>query len=283
MQRANTIFLFILLFFSATTWGARYELFREGIPNASYEGIVPSLNPGDILTFSDGNEFTIEKLLGRGNTTLIFELKGINKALRLPLTRQDTSYIKDFVVGYRDLAAMNASINVYLEYRKDANYYEYAVVEKLTAFMPFTSFVTYMSSSETKRAAVQSHHRNRIIPEEMIQQFYVFAKKISLYSHIGDMHEENLVYDFTRKAWRLIDWTEDHEKSYSTKAGEIIFSYDTSPLQSLIKNYGTCTSFSFIAKSPRHLWLENMILEAHNIIAESRFQTLQIGFCEQIL
>ena len=61
-------------------------LFEDGRQVTDYNNKILAIAPGTQIKFSKGEIFTVEKILGSGNTTLVLEVEG-QKALRIPQWR----------------------------------------------------------------------------------------------------------------------------------------------------------------------------------------------------
>ncbi len=87
---ATWILLSFFGFPSSLSWAAEYTIYSDaGTPHSEYNNILPRLQNGDVLIFSEGERFIVSEILGHGNTTLIvggrFESDQAPVALRIPL------------------------------------------------------------------------------------------------------------------------------------------------------------------------------------------------------
>jgi hypothetical protein len=277
--RIATLILFLQMLISQLCFAMELQLFRDHQYIKGYEGMVHSIEPGDVLRFSNDRTFTVDQILGQGGTTLIFSIKeDSSKAVRIPLNLAGIRYLGWFTSGYQGLVENHIpAVQVYESYDE-----EYAVVEKLTDFMTFSDFVDAASSSPKNTLAQWGLIRTRELPtQEMIQKFNDFASRIALYSKIGDLHAANLIYDFQKKEWRLIDWTSSDSKAGYEIAGRLYYEKD-SPLESLLDSYGATFGLHFSVFKKKHQWLEAMIKQAHQTIAQRRQQSAAAGLCSKV-
>jgi hypothetical protein len=271
--------LLIFHLFTSVCWAGNYRLFTEERPMRGFTHIVQSLKEGDQVFFSNGRSFVLGPLLGKGNTTLVFALKeDPTHVLRLPLELEKINYMSGFIIGGEELAK-DGIPTVQIE---EAFGYEYAVVERLTDFMTFTDFVKAASLSPTKIFMKLGLSKKREVPlQEMMKSFDIFSQRIASYSQIGDMHADNLVYDFEKKEWRLIDWTGNHNDAQFRISGQIFY-HNESPLENLLLHYGRTRGLNFQADSRKYAWLEKMINEAHATILQQRQRTAAAGLCAKV-
>lgn len=280
MVRFAAIILFLQMIISQTCFAVDLQLFRDHQHIKGYEGLVHSIEPGDVLRFSNDRAFTVDQILGQGGTTLIFSIKeNSSQAVRIPLNLAGIRYLGSFVSGYHGLVENHIPVVQLYESYDD----EYAVVEKLNDFMTFSDFVTAASSSPKNTLVQWGLLKTRELPtQEMIQKFNDFASRVALYSSIGDLHAANLIYDFQKKEWRLIDWTLNGNKAGYEIAGRLYYEKD-SPLESLLDSYGTVIGLHFRVFKQKHQWLETMIRQAHQTIALRRQQSAAAGLCSKVL
>ncbi|MEN0058799.1 MAG: hypothetical protein AAGB31_08185 [Bdellovibrio sp.] len=282
---ARAVISLLILLFSLTGWTATRVLFRDGKAVYIYDELIREkrIKPGDVLVFSDGNQFTVTDYLGKGTTSQIYAVDDGKHALRIPLSQAHQDYIKYFVTGAFELEKNKVPmVTVYHERRLSPQYYEYAVMERLHNFMEFHDFVQILSSSRMAKMVNKIVKKKEIPIEEMIEKFYVFVAKIAVYSQVGDLHIGNLIYDFEKGEWRMMDWTDEHKKAYVVNDAQIYFSNFESPLRKLFGAYGTMSGFNFYPNKT-YMALEEIAQKAHAIILQKRQVIIRSGLCEMAL
>ena len=269
---------FLVFISSISCWAGTLVLFHNHRPADDYYRLVNQIKPGDSLVFSDDKTIVVGPLLGKGNTTLIFSIEDNTKALRIPLSEHTINFMTKFNTGATELLKESVpSVAVY-----ESSKSEYAIVEKLDDFITFKKFVSLVSESQTQTLVRKVFGINKQLPvEEMKNHFAIFAEKIAPYLFIGDMHPENLVYDFKKQEWRLIDWTNSYHGSPIYRGAYIDFD-NRSPLLKLLESYGRIEGYHFSANKKKHLWLEQLIEKAHSIIETKRKFVSSIPVCSKI-
>ena len=199
----------LLFVFASSSWAGTYQLFsrsgRVTAPSADYQEIVDHLKYGDTVVFSSGRRFRVGKLLGTGNTTLIFALVGDQKhVLRVPKTvgpwlrpgdakpqKFDTEeFIDWFVDGVNEAERSHVPV-VHIE---ESLSHEYIEVDRLESDM--VSFGDFSRTFDTYESADR---------EEMVQAMNRFLAKSANKSSVMDLHDGNLVYLPHRKEWIISD------------------------------------------------------------------------------
>lgn len=186
-------------------WGA-------GLSSKRYFQQLGRIGPGTKVTFA-GNGFTFSKeyqvgeRLGRGNTTVIYELLNEpKKALRVPIVYNNKksqvrnginltprplrrSFINGTIWGHKILKEAGVKVVEMHDYRYD----QFAIVDRVNgpSFFDFISNLESYSESEK---------------EKMFKGFVEFAKSTYLLEEIGDFNSTQVVFDKER-GWVLIDWT----------------------------------------------------------------------------
>jgi hypothetical protein len=272
--------LFLWLCFLSTICLANdYQLFDQNQHRMqAYDYLISRLKSGDVVHFSDGKSFTVAGVLGHGGTTMIFSLKDDpTKALRVPLNADGESYLSEFISSARDLEK-NQIPAVRVE---AALLGEYAVVDRVGEFMTFHQFVDVETRNQSPGLLDRFGWRSStdIPTDEMKRNFVEFARHMAFFQ-VGDMHEGNIVYDFTNHRWILLDWT-DFSDSRFFIAGQLHFEM-ASPFQELLRPYGLTSGLRFTARSSRYRWLQDMMDEASSAIRDKRGQASAVRFCSTI-
>ncbi len=239
-----------------------HQLFSGNEISADYDKMVSRIRAGDTLIFSNGQKFTVERILGHGYTTLILAIKeDPTKALRIPLNREEQSYTESYIRGYKMLAkAELPTVKVYESYGA-----EYVVVEKLTDYMTFADFANAASAPRLITWWRRISGRKSPLPlQEMEEKFYLFARLISLYDSIGDLNASNLIYDFKTQEWRLMDWTAELEPTSSE---------EENPMRNILRRLNLT--------GKRYEWLAQFIGNSREIIEQNRQRILSGKACAQ--
>lgn len=254
--RGVIAFILISVVAASLAWAKDVVLFANEKIVSNYEDVLSTIQPGDVLHFSY-KSYVVGPVLGTGGTTRIFSLADDpNKALRVPLRPLSRREMISFNEGYEALVK-NHVPSVKIEEAFDD---EFSVVERLNHFILFKDFVEAESPREGETTSFWQIRRRQQLPyQEMKANFAKFAESLFSFDHIGDLHSENLIYDFDRKEWRLMDWVLDHR--YATTE---------SPLEMLLENYGRISKLHFTANDARYQWLEEMANAGHEAIAARR-------------
>lgn len=203
-------FLILFLAVSLSAWGKDVVLFdpQTGHRAQNYDELVRKISKGDTLVFSDGFSGKVEKLLGQGATTKVFqvEYEGKKAALRIPpstgnLRTMPMSYfefINETLEGYPALEKEHIPIPTMLRAKKS----EYVLMEKVNFDFSLGDFLRAPSRI------------NDIERDQATKALLRFAQKAAKLDSIGDFHVEQLVYSPDKHEWVLLDWakgTRSHE------------------------------------------------------------------------
>jgi hypothetical protein len=276
-MRSSVWMFLILLSFSTFCSAAEIALFSNHQRIEGYPFLVRSLKSGDVVSFSDGHSFTIDHRLGSGGTTAVYAIKeDSTKALRLPLGYEGMNFLGTYVNAADDLEKNNVpAVHVSEAYDE-----EYAVVDRLESFITFGDFVKAATQIESPGLLNRlGFLKIKNLPlDEMKAAFADFARRMA-FTFVGDLHDQNLVYDFKNKRWILIDWTDVHSAA-SKVPGLHQLQFDTqSPFQILLKEYGYTSNLSFTASSKKYLWLQDMIEQGHQQMQQQRRRGTAIKNC----
>ena len=215
-------------------WAATYQLFHSAPGRSTeapaYTKTVKHLKYGDTVIFSNGRRFRLGKLLGKGNTTMIFAIIGEpDLALRIPKssgkfildgkpTANDTrDFIDYFVKGSNQLNGKGVPVVVVSESLAS----EYAVVTRLDKNM-----VTYGKFAKNFDQFPEET-RNTMIGA--LDEFIAMTKD---FIYVDDLHQENLVYLTKWKKWVVVDLTElvrlfDYQKKPDARSATVLNYLDT--------------------------------------------------------
>jgi hypothetical protein len=194
---------------ASPSWAGSYQLFsktgRRTAPSADYQEIVDHLKYGDTVVFSSGRKFRVGKLLGTGNTTLIFALVGDQKhVLRVPKTvgrwlrpgdtRPQNFDTEEFIDWFVDGVNEAERSHIPVVHIEESLSHEYIEVERLEGDM--VSFGDFFASFDR-------YGKNE--REEMVQAMDRFLAKSANKSSVMDLHDGNLVYLPHRTEWIISD------------------------------------------------------------------------------
>lgn len=202
-----------LFLISSNLYSADYALFTNGEPVANYNDIVRTLKQGDMVSFSNGQRFSIKGLLGKGNTTWVYELED-GRAIRLPLSSSleqlfgltYRDYITQFIYGAESL--QNNGVPTVGVAKEESLLGEYAIVEKLEILYTLSG---YLKARRSLYPVVRSAIDNQLVD---------FAIKTYKYETIGDMHDEQIAY--TTRGWVFFDFTNRHVRALNLNSSTII-------------------------------------------------------------
>ena len=207
------LLIFITLFFighSGVGHGKDISLFRKNGKTAfNYSHLIKEENlaSGDRIFVAPGKYFIYIQKLGEGNQTQVFEVmrEGDPKryALRLPLKndfrslKQNREAMNDFLFGYEILKEEKVSIPEIIESKESS----YILVEKVEDSFDLEKFIFYsdeISAKELKEAELALE---------------VLINELAPFSHVGDAHRKQFVYDRNKKKWIFLDWGKQHRLS----------------------------------------------------------------------
>lgn len=279
MKKYCRIFITILLIniagLSLAFAQSTHYLFTEGRINSYYDVIVKEIQSGDILSFSDGARFTVENILGQGGTTLVVSIKeDPTKALRIPLRKDTLSYIRSYVRGHRAIEEAHVpALKIYEPSNK-----EYVLVEKISgSFVSFRDFVAMASKTGKQgwlgRILGQKPTAEMLEIKEMSTEFREFAGKLFSFAIVGDMHQDNLIFDQSKRKWILMDWIGSHENALYIENNKIQYK-DLNPLLSLVHKYGYFQKGKFFVLDSYYSWLIPLVDSATNEIKSMRTQRI---------
>ena len=167
-----------------------------------------SLLPGDTVIFSNNERFVVGKILGEGHTATVFELPDYpDKVLRLPkhrgrvivyavsqMGKRFTDFIDYFVGGAQLLGQIGVPVVQIYQHRQG----EYAVVQKLIP----------KSLNEVIREVWADDPALRWT-NPLYLALLDFARQTANLSYVGDLHEDNIVYDYVSNKFIMMDFVND--------------------------------------------------------------------------
>jgi len=162
----------------------------RSVPVSNYDEIVGNLKKHDVLIFTNGFRVTIDSQLKAGSQTKVFSiLENSNEVLRLPLSTEKVESTEQFVLGNQILAQHRVRVPHINSFKTP----EYAVVQKIKHFVTFHDFISNFNSYayEIKNEAITAMDR-----------FVLSTAELAI---VADLHSENLVYDFSKKEWLVLD------------------------------------------------------------------------------
>lgn len=171
------------------------------------ELVRPENISGKNVRFSDGREFTLGKLLGKGGVSYVYEVEGNpDVALRVPIHDQPfragapnpREFIHRFVDGHHDLAQHGIPMVKILSHLDG----EYALVERIHGPPGRDSVLTL--EEFLKSGAEDAKLRDALVR---------FARKTADVNLIPDFKPIQLAYDYAQDEWRLMDW--DNEEHFA--------------------------------------------------------------------
>ncbi|OFZ41026.1 MAG: hypothetical protein A2070_03680 [Bdellovibrionales bacterium GWC1_52_8] len=261
-------------------WAASYTLFdQQGRQSSTYNEIMSSVGVGDTVTFGNGKTIRLGKLLGTGNTTLIFELaENKGQAIRLPKKSgyfsddyRYVDFIRSFEKGLPILEKHHIpAVQVHEIYRG-----EYAIVDRVQPDLTFRRFLHDPKISNRLRL-------------DMVDALVTFARETAMLEHIGDFHQDQLVYDGPRKKWILLDWTHSHkevifdEERYvraspnifldKAGAGGARYDFFSSYTERIV---GTDGQITWTAKKPAYQWIARAANRVNRAVTDERLKILK--------
>jgi hypothetical protein len=181
-----------------------------GIFSPNYSQEVASLAFGDKLTFSNGREFTIDRLLGKGGTSLIYLAKNQNgKAVALRVANgfrlmkssfgysfqpiPESEYIAAYINGYSVYKAGGVPLP---EIKVDLSNSEY--VEGEVIDVKFNLAQALNLDFPMEHPDMRGRSLGRPLDD--------FAAHLGQFAKIGDFKIDAIVFDGSK--WILLDWTD---------------------------------------------------------------------------
>lgn len=172
-------------------------LSKNGVLVPEYDKILYLLGialEGNLICF-ERTCFNLGKLLGSGNTTLVFELADdTGNVIRIPRARSDSAFIDATIRGSRLLfleGVPHTEIRSFKEGR-------YAIVER------------HPEGAVSLPQAIADANENANLRADLERALIRFAKSTALFKKIGDFRLDQLTYDPRARLVILTDWTAWH-------------------------------------------------------------------------
>ncbi len=221
--------LVVILFFAITS-GAQAQVIElwdsKGECKSNYDLNVGRLPKGSTLNLGNGKSVTIQGLLGRGNTTYIYDI-GNGKAIRLPrgsgvseLNVSYQGYLTWFNTGFLKLAGTEAPIVKIFSEESDVS--RYLIVENLSVAFTLEDLIYRKSELQPEMAA----EATRALLEE-------FAPKTWQISFVSDMYSSQLFY--SPRGWVIGDLTSTVYFAKNTASATLFSSMGQLPLNWRLK------------------------------------------------
>lgn len=213
---------------------SEYQLFAlsgeaKSKAHSNYKEIVDSLKPGDRVKFSDGSVVELAEYLGRGNTSLVFGIKGDSTSvIRIPR-------ISDM---FKTLMIPRAAITTYANANlplvklgadvpkvKGGLDLEFLIVERMPIVIrPGQDFTL----NQFLQNQAQTAGSSRAEAEDALLDF---VRKTAGIASIGDIHSDQFVYSRSQKRWILLDWSGPIHSAFDINAlNEVVLSEKTHQL-----------------------------------------------------
>lgn len=220
-MRLSLRFSLLFLLVAVRCFGAEHVwLFemrnRQYVPVANYDALVARLQPGDVLHFPDGSQFTITAPLNgnrfdgqaAGTNTLVLEVRegadGPVRALRVSRRADARHLLDEFVDGIRSLNGFN--VPTVTIHRAVAE--QYALVERLDVHFTLEDLVMGRLRPRGLDAATE-----RLLYRELVE----FARRVFMFADIGDFNLGQLAWVGDR--WVLMDCARHHSLLASFNLG----------------------------------------------------------------
>lgn len=179
----------------------------DGSQVTLYDELISDLRNGDIIKFKSPQgkiyKFEFDSMLGKGQSSIVLNVKDITKnkivALRLPLTTG--------LVGWSDIATYTDTIAETVE--------EYESLKKMPIRIPelYDSVIGQFVSQEIIEFQLSMYDffvnpflYSNLILEKAENDLYEFARMTSQIKKIGDFKDVQLVYNYKKREWILLDW-----------------------------------------------------------------------------
>lgn len=230
----------VILWIPLVSFAAEYQLFdKDGLPNADYNNIVARLKKQDVLSFSNGEKFSMDSILGNGNTTLILGGAFLDNpkkkvALRIPLfqgyfdvlRKVDYQERRKFLAR-NDIKSLKKQ-NYLLKARSSLSYSDYLnstmmthksfeelgapilpvirkrkneyIATSILQGKPTTGEILTLNEFMKKFTQLQKS------TPEATAALKTLTKKLARVNNIGDFSLRQIAYDFKTNEWFLIDW-----------------------------------------------------------------------------
>lgn len=203
MKHLKNSILILLFFLGNIAFSGEIYLEKDGKLNYEYVSLAQneSISKGDKIFVTKDKYYIVKKMLGRGNTTIIFQVidpsNDKNYALRLPFPserfnlRNSINYLNGYIDGHKIIVKNNIPV-VEMKEGKASSYVLMEVVQH-----DFDLF-QFLTTPESIDSSIRKNAREALLE---------FAKKTAYISSIGDFHQGQIVYNEYEDKWILLDWT----------------------------------------------------------------------------
>jgi hypothetical protein len=224
-----------------------YQLFdQHKQAHRNYETIIAKdLRAGDVLRFSNGQEFYFNHKLGKGFTTVVLAVREMQNgqpvgellALRVPVSDKFLGqsrmnlkvrmFVDKFYDGYDLLVEKGVAVPKLHGHLSE----EYNLVDLITSDMSVDLITSEMNGFDFF-AHPEKFSGDLLQVAELA--LYDFAKSVAMFENIGDFKAEQLIYVVKENRWMLVDWTDNHVLLH-TRAGGIIVQHH--PFDTIFEKY----------------------------------------------
>ena len=173
-------------------------LYREGSksPVSNYLKRLGGVEANDFLVFGSGKKVQVGKELGRGKTTVIFELAhDQDKVIRVPIRGGDRFYIENYAEASDELVSAGFPAPKVLAHH---SFGQYLIVDRVEFDFTLHDLLSW-------QAKISPVERLRLLSK--LDELDDLVKKASMQTHVYDLHSENIVYSRKSQKWILLDFT----------------------------------------------------------------------------
>lgn len=258
--------LSLLFILSLKAYSSPIKLFSQnGMPVEKYDELVVKIATGDQIQFTNGEVFTIKEKLGSGDNFIVFSvLENSEFALRLVKSKYNIDEVDQY---YK---ALSKVINLQLP------------AIKLLAYQPGQWIATKLISSRMSLASfikeISYYKKNQIYGQQVddiLLQLRFFLLELGKFRKIGDLHEENILFDFESKTWLIID--------LKNELLGLRYLDDTTALSFMTESYGYIKNRVFYNKKDEHQWLGYFLTEVLSALSARHSIEIVHWSCERVL
>lgn len=265
--------LMALIGLSELTHAKIIVLFANNKMAKNYTELIQTIKIGDVIVFSNNNEFTVKRILGFGKMNLIIEVNEVpDRILRIPLNENSQFTINETYHGFQELSMFKddlVPIDFYLQN-------EMLIQKKLHGeLMTVYNFIRY--KSDVSLTKLNPFSKKYIHPKQLIsmeESLFQFLEKYYRVSQLTDLNSSNLVYSFQEDRWIMIDWMAKNEMAKSINAGL--------PYSRTFSQFGYFLGFQFIALNQNHFWLQQRLNQLNQKVYRLRKAFFSGNICQNI-
>lgn len=208
--------LALLFIFCSNLGAATYQLYSpssgaKSRPHPEYLSILEKLSPGDIVRFSNGQEVTLGKKVGQGNSTWIFDILGSQppQVIRIPgpsiesdFTLNSTRKMLDrYAKTAKNLSGINAPVpKIFPEQSLPS---EFLVVEKIEDISFSLHQLVIYHDQDFGPPSITSKDPREI--KLLFDQLNLIKQDIKNWYNVDDLHLGNIVWVESR-GWIVLDF-----------------------------------------------------------------------------